>query len=118
LTEAINAYGGAYLPEFTSDWVIERRRGLELRYLDLLTIHADEAMVRDQPLRAVGTLRRALDLDPYRDDLNLQYMEALGRLDRRSEVVSHYQRYVRLLADELGLDPPTSVRELYARLIG
>ena len=118
LTEAINAYGGAFLPEFTSDWVIERRRGLELRYLDLLTIHADEAMVRDQPLRAVGTLRRALDLDPYRDDLNLQYMEALGRLDRRSEVVSHYQRYVRLLADELGLDPPTSVRELYARLIG
>ena len=118
LTEAINAYGGTFLPEFTSDWVIDRRRVLELRYLDLLTIHAEEALVRDQPLRAVGTLRRALDLDPYRDDLNMQYMEALGRLERRSEVVAHYQRYVRLLSDELGLDPPPSVRDLYAKLIG
>jgi LuxR family maltose regulon positive regulatory protein len=117
LTEAINAYGGAFLPEFTSDWVISRRRGLELRYLDLLATHAEEALVRDQPQRAVGTLRRALEIDPYRDDLNRQFMEALGRLGRRSEIVSHYQRYVRLMADELGLDPSPSMRETYDRLI-
>jgi DNA-binding SARP family transcriptional activator len=30
----------------------------------------------------------------------------------------HYQRYVRLLSEELGLDPPEAVRELYSRLIG
>lgn len=117
LTEAINAYGGAFLPEFTSDWVINRRRVLELRYLDLLATHAEEALVRDQPQRAVGTLRRALEIDPYRDDLNRQFMEALGRLGRRSEIVAHYQRYVRLIADELGLDPSPLMRETYDRLI-
>lgn len=118
LTESINAYGGSYLPEFTSDWVIDRRRVLELRYLDLLATHAEEALVRDQPQRAVGTLRRALEIDPYRDDLNRQFLEALGLLGRRSEIVSHYQRYVRLLADELGLDPSPRIRETYDRLIG
>jgi two-component SAPR family response regulator len=117
LTEAINSYGGAFLPEFSSDWVIERRRALEMRYLELLKNHAEEALVRDQPLRAVNTLRQALKIDPYRDDTNYFFLEALGRLGRRSEVVAHYQRYIRLLSDELGLDPPESLRELYARLI-
>jgi len=117
LTEAINSYGGPLLPEFASDWVLERRRTLELRYLDLLAQNAQEAMMRDQPASALQTLRQALEIDPYRDDTNLQFLEALGRLGRRSEVVEHYQRYVRLLSDELGLDPPDEVRELYTRLI-
>jgi len=118
LTEAINTYGGRFLPEFTSDWALERRRQLEMRYLDLLAQQAREAMVRDQPARALQTLREALEIDPYRDDMNLQYLEALGRLGRRSEAVEHYQRYVRLLANELGLDPPEEVRAFYAKLIG
>jgi DNA-binding SARP family transcriptional activator len=118
LTEAIHSYGGAFLPEFNSEWVIERRRFLELRYLDLLSYHAQEALVRDQASRAIQTLREALEIDPFRDDTNMHYLEALGRLGRRSEAVDHYQRYVRLLAEELGLDPPEEIRNLYTRLIG
>jgi ATP/maltotriose-dependent transcriptional regulator MalT/DNA-binding SARP family transcriptional activator len=118
LTEAINSYGGKFLEELSSDWVLERRRILETRYLELLIVHADEALIRDQPLKAVNSLRRALEIDPCRDDVNLTYLEALGRLERRSEIVAHYQRYVRLLSDELGLDPPESVSKLYTRLLG
>jgi two-component SAPR family response regulator len=118
LTAALNSYGGQFLPDFASDWVLERRRRLELTYLDLLATHADEAMGRDQPLKALATLRQALEIDPLRDDTNRRFLEALGRLGRRSELVVHYQRYVRLLSEELGLDPPESVRELYSRLIG
>jgi two-component SAPR family response regulator len=117
LTEAINSYHGAYLPEFTSDWALERRRDLEMRYLDLLAHHAEEALVRDQPHRALHTLRQALEIDPYRDDTNYQLLEALGRLGRRREVVEHYQTYIRLLADDLGLDPSEEIRNLYTRLI-
>jgi len=118
LTEAISSYGGPFLHEISSEWVVERRRELELYYLDLLTLHANEALVRDQPTRALRTLRQALDIDPYRDDTNLHFLEALGRLGRRSEAIDHYQRYVRLLADELSLDPPEEIRDLYTRLIG
>jgi DNA-binding SARP family transcriptional activator len=118
LTEAINSYGGPFLPEVDAEWVFERRRLLELRYLDLLASHAGEALVRNQPARALTTLRDALEIDPLRDDTNRQYLEVLGQLGRRSEVVEHYQRYIRLLASELGLDPPEEIRALYARLIG
>jgi DNA-binding SARP family transcriptional activator len=117
LTEAIHSYGGPFLPEFTSDWVLDRRRFLELRYLDLLSLHAQEALVRDQATRAVQSLRAALEIDPLRDDTNLHYLEALGRLGRRSDAVDHYHRYVHLLSEELGLDPPDELRELYSRLI-
>jgi LuxR family maltose regulon positive regulatory protein len=118
LTEAINSYGGVFMQEFTSDWVVERRRSLEFRFLELLIDHADEAMIRNQPLRALASLRRALSIDPYRDDINLRYLETLGLLERRSEIVAHYQQYIQLLSTELGLDPPESVRDLYSRLIG
>jgi ATP/maltotriose-dependent transcriptional regulator MalT len=118
LTEAIHSYGGSFLPEFDTEWVFERRRLLELRYLDLLAHHAQEALVRNQPSRALTTLRDALEIDPLRDDTNRQYLEVLGRLGRRSDIVEHYQRYIRLLSSELGLDPPEDIRALYSRLIG
>ena len=117
LTEAINVYSGPFLPEYATDWVLEQRRVLENRLMKLLTLHVEEALARGQTLQAVNSLRAALTIDPLRDDINLRYLELLGQLDRRSEVISHYQRYVRLLADELGLDPPEPVRELYTRLI-
>ena len=117
LTEAINVYSGPFLPEYATDWVLEQRRFLENRLMKLLTLHVEEALARGQTLQAVHSLRAALIIDPLRDDINLRYLELLGQLDRRSEVISHYQRYVRLLADELGLDPPEPVRELYTRLI-
>jgi two-component SAPR family response regulator len=118
LTEAINSYGGSFLSEFDTEWVLNRRRQLELRYLDLLAHHAQEALVRNQPARALTTLRDALEIDPLRDDTNRQFIEVLGRLGRRSEIVEHYQRYIRLLSSELGLDPPEDIRALYTRLIG
>ncbi|MFQ5921585.1 MAG: BTAD domain-containing putative transcriptional regulator [Anaerolineales bacterium] len=117
LTEAVNLYGGEFLPEFDSEWIDERRRSLELRYLDLLASLSEESLLQGQPANVVGLLRRALGIDPLRDDTNRYYLEALGRLGRRSEIVAHYQQYVRRLADELGLDPSEEVRELYDRLI-
>ena len=116
-TEAVNLYGGQFLPEFDTEWVEERRRALELRYLDLLASFSEEALVRGQAAEAIGWLREALTLDPLRDDTNRFYLEALGTLGRRSEIVTHYQEYVRALGEELGLDPPEDVRELYDRLI-
>jgi LuxR family maltose regulon positive regulatory protein len=117
LTEAVNTYTGEFAPEIGSEWAQERRRELEVHFLEVLSAYGEEALGRDQPQRAVDHIRRGLAIDPYRDDLNAQYMEALGRLGRRSEVVVHYQRYTNLLGTELGLDPPREVRELYTRLI-
>lgn len=117
LTEAVRTYQGDFHPELDRLWVDERRRSLELKYLDLLANYSEEALVRDRPTEAVDILRQAIRLNPLRDDTNRFYMEALGRLGRRSELVAHYQEYVGLLRQELGLDPPPDLTELYERLI-
>lgn len=117
LTEALSLYGGAFLPESGAQWAVDRRRQLELRYLDLVGDLASEALIKGQPEKAVGYLRKALAIDPLRDDLNLRYLEALGRLGQVSEISFHYQRYTQLVREELGIDPPERIRELYSRLI-
>ncbi len=117
LTEARSLYGGPFLPDSQSEWADLRRRELELEFLEVLASIGYEAIVSDQPMRAIGVLKEALEIDPYRDDLNFNYLDALGRLGRRSDAVAHYQAYVRLLSTELGLDPPDETRELYTRLI-
>jgi len=118
LTEAISLYSGQFLSESVSHWCAERRRNLELRYLDLVAALALEALTRDQPQRALDHLRRGLAIDPLRDDLNLRYLQALGRLGQVSEVSLHYQQYTLLVRQELGIDPPEEIRALYSRLIG
>jgi two-component SAPR family response regulator len=117
LTEAINNYGGPFLSETDTPWAEQRRRSLELRYLDLVAGASSEALTRDQPERALEMLRRALSIDPLRDDFNYRLIEALGRLGRVREIVAHYQKYSHDLRQELGLDPPTPIRDLYDRLI-
>jgi LuxR family maltose regulon positive regulatory protein len=118
LTEAVNLYKGRFLPEFFSDWIGERRRELEYTYLDVAAEHADEALLRDQPQRALDSLRFALGFDPYRDDLNERYLRALLRLGRRSDVITHYRDYRRLLKEDLGLEPAEAVAEIFERASG
>ena len=117
LLQAVEGYGGEFLPEFSADWVIERRRELEQSYLQVLTEHAAESEAHGQTERALQSLVKALAIDPLRDDLNYHYLDILGRLGRRTQVIGHYQRYVRRLADDLGLDPPDDTQRLYERII-
>jgi LuxR family maltose regulon positive regulatory protein len=118
LTEALHACTGTFLPEFSTEWVIERLRELEARFLGLLTTHAEEAIARGQPGQAVESFRQALQIEPLGDDLNLRYLELLHQLDRRTEAIGHYQRYIQLLSSELGLDPPPELRDMYTKLLG
>jgi DNA-binding SARP family transcriptional activator len=117
LHQALKGYGGDFLPEFSADWVIERRRELERIYLRVLTEHAAESEAHGQMERALESLAKSLAIDPLRDDLNYRYLDTLGRLGRRNQVIGHYQKYVHRLTDELGLDPPEETQRLYEQII-
>jgi DNA-binding SARP family transcriptional activator len=83
----------------------------------VLTEHAAESETHGQLERALPSLVKALGIDPLRDDINFRYLDILGRLGRRSQVIGHYQEYVRRLSDELGLDPPEAIQRLYEQII-
>lgn len=118
LTEAISSFSGRFLEHSDQDWANTRRRGLDDVFIQLTELYCDEAMQRGSARSALSSILRAIEIDPLRDELNSRYFELLGALGRRSELVASYARYVRLLSQELGLDPPMQVRDLYSRLIG
>lgn len=117
LEAAIGRYTGEYLADLPVEWAQERRRALSDLLVDLLREYADELIHLARYPDARQALNRALAIEPLRDDLHERMLACLGAMGRRYEVVQHYQHYRNLLQTELGLDPPRSARELYARLI-
>jgi DNA-binding SARP family transcriptional activator len=110
-------YTGDYLPEVDSEWATTRRQRLRDLHVQVLAEYADELLQYTRYAEAREALDRALRAEPLRDDLHGRMLMCLAALGRRHEVVDHYRRYRQVLRDELGLDPPGEIRQLYARLI-
>jgi two-component SAPR family response regulator len=102
--ETLDQYSGPFLEGADDQWVLERRRELEAIYVDLALRLGREANSREEAEACLHYLRLALRMDPYREDLNLAYMEVLSRLGRRVSKVQHERRYRRLLAKDLGIE--------------
>jgi DNA-binding SARP family transcriptional activator len=117
LEAATAAYSGEYLTDLSADWVLARRRVLADQFVRLLSEYADELLGLTRYAEARIILTRALALESLRDDLHGRMLVCLAALGRRSEVVDHYRRYRETLRADLGLDPPSEIRSLYARLI-
>jgi DNA-binding SARP family transcriptional activator len=117
LRESTQLYTGEFLPEFVHEWVLQRRRELEMLQVDTLRQFSEAAFAKGRLEEARRALEAALEIEPLHDDLHHKYLRILGALGMRSELVSHYQHYARLLRDELGLDPPLEIRQLYENLI-
>jgi DNA-binding SARP family transcriptional activator len=104
--ETLDQYSGPFLEGADDQWVLERRGELEAIFLDLALRLGREADSREDAQASLHYLRLALRMDPYREDLNLAYMELLSRLGRRVSRVQHERRYRRLLAQDLGIEFP------------
>lgn len=115
---AVDLYRGDFLGEDPhEEWAEAERemlRGLALEALEWLSRHA--AGGGDHG-RAVALLRRALALDPYREDLHRLLMIELVESGRRAEALQQYRRCEEILARELDAAPAPETTELYRRLL-
>jgi DNA-binding SARP family transcriptional activator len=82
----------------------ERVSALEQR------LEADLALARHREM--IGELETLVAEHPYRERLRAQLMLALYRSGRQAEALRAYQQARRTLADELGLEPGSELREL------
>ena len=117
LSEAISLYTGEFLQGCHAGWAVARRAELGNAFVGLALRYARVCARLHQSRLALEVIRKALGIDPYHDGLNRVYLEALGRAGRRYELVRHYRRYVKLLAEDLGLDVPPRTAAAYERLI-
>jgi pimeloyl-ACP methyl ester carboxylesterase/DNA-binding SARP family transcriptional activator len=110
--QALALWRGAALAEFAEPFA--RHEGARLEELRLaaieLRIEAELALGHQRDV--VGELEALIAQQPLRERLRSQHMLALYRSGRHAEALASYQTFRRTLADELGIEPSASLREL------
>jgi DNA-binding SARP family transcriptional activator/TolB-like protein len=119
LTRAVDLYRGDFLDGIKSpspafeEWLQARRAGfLDEALAALLQLAAFDAAegLHDS---ALAYARRALALDPLREDAHRQVMACLAALGRRTSALRQYATIRHLLAEELGVSPEASTTALH-----
>jgi DNA-binding SARP family transcriptional activator/class 3 adenylate cyclase len=109
---ALSLWRGPALAEFSEPFARHESARLEELHLTALEwrIEADLALGHHRDV--VGELEALIAQHPLREHLRSQHMLALYRSGRHAEALSGYQAFRRTLADELGIEPSASLREL------
>ena len=118
LREALALWRGPALAEFASEPFAqpEGARLEELRMAALESrLEADLALGRHRAV--VSELEALIGQHPLRERLRSQHMLALYRSGRHAEALASYQIFRRQLADELGIEPSASLRELERQML-
>lgn len=103
--------------EHHADWAT-RERGVFARELVEACVRASgQALALGQSSLAVKLARRGVDLDGLAEEACRQLMAALVSSERRGEALQAFADLRRMLADELGVEPTRSSRELYLKIL-
>lgn len=96
---------------------------IEAQRLDQLRLDSIERRERlrvdaDDCAEAVARLVPVVEAHPYREQAIELLMTALYRCGRVTAALDRYRAYRTILADELGLDPSPTLRDLEERILG
>ena len=119
LQQAVDLYGGEYLPDVRTDWAGTARAELKASYvhatLELSQLHHD-AGERDLAIRY---LTHALQTDPLIGENHHQdLMVRLASVESHYAAVEHYRRFVKYLRDDFSDTPMRETTALAERLKG
>ena len=117
LGDALALWRGPALAEFSEPFARhESARLEELRIAALeWRIEADLGLGHDRDV--VSELEALIVEHPLRERLRSQHMLGLYRSGRHAEALASYQAFRRRLADELGIEPSASLRELHRLML-
>ncbi len=117
LSQALSLWRGPALAEIDEPFAeIEAPRLEELR-LGCLEDRFDAELELGRHAEIVGELDAEVGRHPHRERLRAQQMLALYRSGRHAEGLESYRSFRRMLADELGIDPPQRLRSLERRIL-
>lgn len=116
LSDAVALYRGDLLEGMYDDWCISERERLRLAHLRAL-----ERLIRHHERRgewpAVLTQAQAvLRLDPLREHVHRTVMRSHWAMGNRPSALRQYHRCVRILREELQIDPMKETRTLFERI--
>jgi DNA-binding SARP family transcriptional activator len=108
-TEAISILSSELLPGWYDDWVLletERWRQLRLHGLEAIS----RRLVDQQRFgEALDAAMSAVQAEPLRESAHIAVIKVHLAEGNRSEAVAELERYARLIADELGVEPSENI---------
>ena len=81
------------------------------------TARAEAEIACGRSAEIIGELEDVVIEHPYREPLWAQLIAAYYLADRQADALDAYQRLKTTLADELGIDPSSSLQELHKRVL-
>lgn len=116
LTRAVEIYRGPLLPGYYDEWVIAEQRRLAEAYWATLSDLIDSLEGGGAPDRALEYARRAVQIEPTREEAHAKLMRLYGAVGQPGAALRQYRALEQVLAKELGVAPSAPVREFAAEL--
>ncbi|GAA3348956.1 BTAD domain-containing putative transcriptional regulator [Amorphoplanes nipponensis] len=114
---ALGLWRGDPLGLLDTPWSAELRAELAREREAAERDHVDLLLAGGRHAELIGALTARAAAEPFDERLAGQLILALYRSDRRADALAHYDRVRRQLADELGIDPGPSLRQLHRQML-
>lgn len=114
---AVELYQGDFLPSIDADWIAPYREGYHETYLDALVGLGDCSRARSDMRGAIQAYKRALIVEPYREDIHRSIMLCYAALGERQLISNQLDEICGLLWDELGIEPSDETLQLAEQLL-
>jgi ATP/maltotriose-dependent transcriptional regulator MalT/DNA-binding SARP family transcriptional activator len=119
LLQLAELYRGDLLPGDTyDDWFAPLRNRCRQEYEDAMLRAAQLLEGVGEQRQALGLVRRALDQDPWREDLYQAALRLQIAAGQRSAAIDTYMSCRARLVDDLGIDPSGETTRLYEHVLG
>lgn len=100
-------YGGRFALDFAyEDWSQDFREWLHVAYLHVVETQVRLDMNAGNYARGLSIARRALQVEPRNDELELSLLRLLRGTGSHAAAAEQYTRYADVLRDDLGVEPP------------
>jgi len=116
LASAAALYHGPLLEGCNEDWVFQERVVREQNCLQALQFLGDAALSGGDNSVAISYYRRAVSLDPWREEARRGWMEALSKSGDTNAAMGVYREFVEVLRADPKAIPDEKTSALYQRL--
>ncbi|MFZ6028864.1 MAG: tetratricopeptide repeat protein [Chloroflexota bacterium] len=117
LARAAAIYTGDLLPDLYEDWLAPERERLRSRHLACLYQLAIQNQAQRNFPQAIDYTQQILAREPLREDAICLLMRLRAQAGDRVGALQTYDRFVRILDDELGIPPQPETRALHTALL-
>lgn len=122
LQEAVDLVRGGLLTglnfpsEMWEGWLLGQREHVQQRALGAMTLLCDARVEQGAWAAVLDVAQRQLSLEPWLEAAHRAIMTAHARRGDRNAALAQYEECVRLLNDELGVEPEEATTALFERL--